>query len=289
MAVSEIASWRKVLLDSGTESELIRVTLLTDGPGVVSHEGRAQAFVNLHVGRPVRLACHHGTQAHEGLALHGDIDVVPAGVSARWEMKEPDTALLLAISPRLLKQTAEELNIDPNRVELRDRFRARDAHIEHIGWALRAEAEQGFPQTRLYLDSLATALAVRLVQSHSSVSESEDLRRGRLSATNLRLVLEYIEDHLHEDLRLFALAAVIGISASHLKVLFRGSVGLPIHQYVIRRRVDRAALLLEQSRLPISQIAIDTGFAHQSHLSFHMRRVVGLSPRQFRRLRVPSL
>jgi AraC family transcriptional regulator len=53
---------------------------------------------------------------------------------------------------------------------------------------------------------------------------------------------------------------------------------VPVHQYVIQRRVDRAATLLRNSRLRIGQIATETGFAHQSHL----RRATGVSPNQLR-------
>ena len=77
-------------------------------------------------------------------------------------------------------------------------------------------------------------------------------------------------------------AAVAGLSPSHFKSLFRASVGLPVHQYLIRRRVERAKSLLGEGRMPISQIAFETGFAHQSHLARHMRRVLGLSPKALR-------
>ena len=65
---------------------------------------------------------------------------------------------------------------------------------------------------------------------------------------------------------------------SHLNSTFRKATGMPVHQYVIRRRVERAALLLREGTLPISQIAMDVGFAHQSHLAMHMKRLLGLSP-----------
>ena len=55
-----------------------------------------------------------------------------------------------------------------------------------------------------------------------------------------------------------------------------------MHQYVIQRRVDRAKALLRDSRLPIAQVAAEAGFAHQSHLARHLRRIAGVSPSQLR-------
>jgi len=72
---------------------------------------------------------------------------------------------------------------------------------------------------------------------------------------------------------------VVGLSVSHFKVLFREAVGLSPHQYLIRRRVERAKNLLGEGKLSICQIATESGFAHQSHLARHMHRVLGVAPK----------
>ena len=134
---------------------------------------------------------------------------------------------------------------------------------------------------RLYTDSLATALAARLVERHSSVTRFPEARIG-LAGRKLRVVLGYIEDNLTRDLSLRELAALAGLGMSQFKKAFRESRGVPVHQYVIQRRVDRATALLRDGRLPIAQIAAETGFAHQSHLARHLRRATGVSPRELR-------
>ena len=73
------------------------------------------------------------------------------------------------------------------------------------------------------------------------------------------------------------------MSASHLKTVFREATGLPVHQYVLRRRVERAQALLREGKLPINEIALATGFAHQSHLARHMRRLLGVTPAEVKR------
>jgi AraC family transcriptional regulator len=103
-----------------------------------------------------------------------------------------------------------------------------------------------------------------------------------MSAHRLKQVLSYIEDNLSTDLSITDIALVAGLSASHCKLRFRQSMGIPLHQYVILRRVERAKSLLGEGKLPIAEIARETGFAHQSHLALHMCRLMGCSPKAIR-------
>lgn len=261
-----------------------RISLLSDPPGVIEIPAMRNTIVSVHVGSSVQVSCRRGGASYSGLAVHGDIDIIPAETPSRWEIKEKDTALVLSLSPDLLRIVAEELNVAPHQLEIRNRFQIRDAQLENIAWALKAEMESGYPCGNLYLDSLAISVAARLVGCHSSLSREPKRQSGQLLDRRLRQVLSYIEDHLSQDISLGDLAMVAGLSVSHFKSLFRDSVGMPAHQYLIRRRVERAKNLLGEGKLSISQIAFETGFAHQSHLAYHLRRVLGLSPKVLRRM-----
>lgn len=261
-----------------------RLLLLSDPPGLVEVPALRNTLVSIHFGPSAQIACRRGGYSHRGMAVHGDIDIIPAGIPSLWELKEKDTAFIMSISPELLNMVAEECDFDPSRIEIRNRFQMRDTQLENIGWALKAEMQSGYPCGNLYLESLAVSVAARLVRCHSSVSAESEKPNGRLPGRRLKDVLSYIEDNLSQSLSLDDIAAVAGLSVSHFKSLFRESVGLPVHQYVIRRRVERAKSLLGEGRMPISQIALETGFAHQSHLAHHMRRLLGVSPKALREM-----
>jgi AraC family transcriptional regulator len=270
------------LLDSRERSDLIRVILQSDGPGIVESAGLESASVAIHVGRPARLECRHGDQTHVGLAIHGDVDVLPPGQKLRWEMKETHTALLLRVRQELLRKAADECGVDAADIQIRSRFQIREPQIEHIGWALMAEVEEGYPNGRPYMDGLANALAVLLLRKHSSLSRDDSAFKSTSRRKKLERLLAFIEAHLQQDLSLERIAEEAGLSVSHVKALFRKSMGTPLHQYIIRRRVERAAVLLKESHLPIGEIAVESGFSHQSHLAMHMRRTFGVSPKEFR-------
>ena len=96
-------------------------------------------------------------------------------------------------------------------------------------------------------------------------------------------MLEYIEQHLGEDLSLEAMAAEVDLSPLYLVRAFRSTVGQSPHQYVVARRVELARRMLCDTETPIAQIALATGFSSQSHLSNWFRRIVGVSPAAYRR------
>lgn len=259
-----------------------RVSLLADPPGQVEVPGLRNTIVSIHIGPSVLVSCRRGGFRHRGTAVHGDIDIIPSSTPSVWEMKQRDTVLVLSVSPELLGNVARELDLDPAQIEIRNRFQVRDAQLENIAWALKAEMEGGYPCGRVYLESLAVSVAARLLRFHSSRSTDPGPQNGTLSDRRLRRVLDYIEANLNRNISLADIASVAGLSVSHFKGLFRESVGVPTHQYLIRRRVERAKSLLGEGKLPISQIAFETGFAHQSHLARHMRRVLGVSPKALR-------
>lgn len=261
-----------------------RVSLLSDPPGLIEVPGLPSTIVSIHVGTSVHVSCRRGGLSHSGTAVHGDIDVIPAGTPSLWEVRGKDTALVLSLSQELVSAVAKHLGYDADRIEIENRFLIRDQQLENIGWALKAEMESGYPCGRLYLDSLAVSVALRLVRCHSSVRQEPKRQSGRISAGKLRQVLSYVEDNLSQEISLGDLAGIAGLSVSHFKNLFRETMGLSVHQYLIRRRVERARVLLVEGKLPISQIALETGFAHQSHLARHMRRVLGASPRAVREM-----
>jgi AraC family transcriptional regulator len=260
-----------------------RVSLLTDQPGLIDVPGQEHTRVSIHAGPPVEVSCHRAGHYHSGTSAPGDIHIIPADTPSVWEVKGRDTFLTLSVSPSLLNRVAKELGHDPNGIEIRNRFQVRDTQLENIGWALKEEMECGYPCGQLYFDSLAVAVAIRLIRHHSSKSIEMKRPNKRLSDRRLRQVFVYIEDNLAENIALADLAEVVGLSVSHFNVLFREAVGLSPHQYLIRRRVERAKDLLSEGKLSISQIAAESGFAHQSHLARHMRRMLGMAPNALRK------
>jgi len=105
-----------------------------------------------------------------------------------------------------------------------------------------------------------------------------------LSKRKLQQTIQYINQNLAEDLSLQTLATHIGFSQYYFCRLFKESTGLTPYQYIIQQRIERAKQLLTQDKYSIVDVALQVGFANQSHFCQRFRRITGVSPRTYRRL-----
>jgi AraC family transcriptional regulator len=230
----------------------------------------------MNMGMPVTSIHRRDGVTHRGLQTPGHIDIIPLGVPTEWEEGGPSTSLLVHLMPTLLESTANAMGLSTSALSIEPQLQIRDPKLEHICWALKAELESGDPCERLYAEGLGTAIAAQLLRRYSRTAEA--MPKNGLTRRQLRTTIDFINSHRASDLSLVEIAAVAGMSASYLKTLFRRSTGLPVHQYVMRQRVERAVNLISRGRLRLSAAALQAGFADQSHMARCMRRIMGVTP-----------
>jgi AraC family transcriptional regulator len=152
-------------------------------------------------------------------------------------------------------------------------------------WMLAVDAElrTGGLGGPLLVESLAHVLAVHLIRHTTGGRRLPASADGVLRPRKLRTVIEYIMENLGGSPTLEQMAAVVHLSPYHFARQFKAATGLPPHQYVIARRVERAQQLLRaDGELGLVQVALRVGFSDQSRFSLHFKRIVGVTPRQFR-------
>jgi AraC family transcriptional regulator len=242
--------------------------------GTVSCPGMPMHNFSMHVGSSMRTARSCDGPLQKRLQAPGDIDFVPVGCPATWEDAEPSTFLRINLAATLVQSTAESMGIDPVTLSLAPQLQLRDPMLQHIGWAMKAELESGETTDRLYAESLGTALAVQLLRRYA---RSSTPKRG-LTRRQWQAVVDYINDNLAMNLSLSELAAVVSMGTSSFKVLFKQTVGMPVHQYVVRQRVEQAMNMLAAGPANLNQVALSVGFVDESHMARCFRRVVGTTP-----------
>jgi AraC family transcriptional regulator len=178
-----------------------------------------------------------------------------------------------------LSGAGPELN-SATHAEIMPQFKVRDPLIHQMGLALLAELSSDGLGSSLYAESIATILSVHLLRRYSARTPTiQDYTVG-LPNYKLQQALDYINQHLDQDLTIAAIATAVQMSPYHFSRRFKQSTGLAPHQYVIQCRVERAKQLLLEGSLTIAEIAVSVGFANQSHLNRHFKRLLGVTPRQ---------
>jgi AraC family transcriptional regulator len=209
----------------------------------------------------------------------GDVTIIPAHVR-NWAIWEKECHfILLQFHSTVSVQYASEW-ISGNDIEFIPSFSRSDPLIYGIGWALKTELETDGLEGSLYVDSLTTTLVNHLLRHYSTQKKVSPSTAQGLSQRQLKQVIEYIDQHLDQNLTLATLAAIVHMSPSYFSALFKHSTGLAPHQYVIHCRINQAKQLLLQG-MGVAEVALNLGFSHQSHLSRHFKRLVGITPKEF--------
>jgi AraC-like DNA-binding protein len=119
----------------------------------------------------------------------------------------------------------------------------------------------------------------QLPEPHGLIATAKE----QLAGLGMEKVVAFIEEHLSADIKLSDLARLVDYSPDHLARLFKMSFAMPLHQYVLRRRMERAKALLGDRGHSIAEVAHACGFASQSHFSSVFKAKLGITPGAYRR------
>ncbi len=137
------------------------------------------------------------------------------------------------------------------------------------------------PGERVLTSSLAHEMLGHLLLTQVGIRDGLHLKGG-LAAHQRRRLVEFIDAHLAEPLSLGTLAQLCNLSEYHFARMFRSSFGMPPHQYVLARRLQRARELLQNTLLPLGEVALACGFASASHFAHRFGQTVKVTPGEYR-------
>jgi AraC family transcriptional regulator len=235
-----------------------------------------------HVPSPPRVRRILDGQCREEVVDVGEIVVVPAHIGHGVQWDTEGTFVMATLATEALARV-----IDPaaevGQWSLRPQFSCPDPLVLQTLKALLAQIQRGAKGNRLYCESLGQTLMLHLLHHYGTVPQTPRAYSDGLSRLRLRRVLDYIHSHLDQDLSIAELAALLQLSPHYFVHLFKQAMGLSPYQYLLRQRVEQAKNLLKDPSLSIADVAYRVGFANQSHLNRHFKRVVGVTPGQYRR------
>jgi AraC family transcriptional regulator len=222
---------------------------------------------------------------HRGVITAGTSYIMPAGYESAWE-GDSGRSVRLRVPPSLVNAAADQLGYAANSVEIRNVFEVRDPMIEHLAQSLMIEIDRpAHPVQMLIADSLSNALAAHLLRAYSSPGSPACVPDRSLGSVEIARLTEFIEAHLDRRICLDELAAIVNVSRFHFNRLFKRTMGVTAIGFVEQCRIHRAQALILESDRPLAEIALETGFADQSHFTRRFHRHVGCTPAAFARER----
>jgi len=138
------------------------------------------------------------------------------------------------------------------------------------------------PADRMAMSNAGQLLMGHMLRSYSTRRDLGFKVRGGLSPVIKRRVFDFVDANLDQPLTIEELADVADLSAYHFARMFRKTVGEAPHQFVLRRRIERAMHMLRDGNAPVAEIALETGFSSQAHLTTRFSRFTGLTPAKYR-------
>ncbi|MBE7385132.1 MAG: helix-turn-helix transcriptional regulator [Leptolyngbya sp. SIO1E4] len=205
---------------------------------------------------------------------------LPEGIPRRGTWEDTVEFTLILLDPIAVTRTAYE-SIDPDRISLLPQSMESDPLIYQFGTALRQVLQMQPQPSKLYAESMATALSAHLLQYYATQKKPLQAFSGGLPKHKLRQAIDYIQAHLADDISLATIAEVVGMSQYHFSRLFKQTTGFSPYQYVIKCRVERGKELLLQKERNITDISLQVGFSSHSHFTQNFKRLIGVTPKKF--------
>lgn len=232
-------------------------------------------------GTPVNQTIEGQLQQH--LVGHNNAFVLPAGALHRCNWAQDIEFMFVGLDPHVFVQVGQEL-VNPDRMELIPHFATiEDPLLQGILLTLKQEMLSSGLNEKLFVDQLKTTLVMHLLRRYGVRQVKIATYSDGLPRHKLNQVVDYIAAHLDQNLELETLAQQADMSQFYFSRLFKQSLGITPHQYVIQQRVSQAKRLMEQGQLSLATIALDCGFANQGHLNRHFKRLVGVTPKEIAR------
>jgi AraC family transcriptional regulator len=210
-------------------------------------------------------------------SLAKKLTFVPAGYGYRERLETAASTCLtfLYLDPTVLRNGAE--------TDHAARAHFEDVVVWETAAKLKSAIENGQARTTLYLSALTSVLGIELFRCDDNNERDAAVNRGGLACWQKRVVVGYIEEHFGEQICLLSLAQLVRLSQHHFCRAFKRSFGIPPHQFLVRRRIEQAKLLLADPSTSITDVALTVGYSQTSSFSVAFRNTTGWTPSEYRR------
>jgi AraC family transcriptional regulator len=223
-----------------------------------------------------------GRTVLDGGAMPGTPLIAGPGEPIRCLFRGPCDELHLYAPNDLIAECAHDLpGHEPAQLGCR-LAPVRDPVVERLAWTLLGADDIRGATGQLYVDCICLAIIARLLSATGRSASGGTLKSSALPRWRLKRAIDHVDAHLDEAVTLRDLAKAAGLTRMHFAAQFRAATGLRPHEYLLRRRIERAQQILAGTDLPIVEVALGVGFQTQAHFTTVFKRFAGQPPRAWR-------
>ena len=237
-------------------------------------------YVVLHLGGVKKIERRRDGPTVSTIADEGALTLVPAGTAFTWLTTGPIAFAHLYLPPHRFEATVDD--VDERGVQLVEHVAVRDPILEPLFREMLAEFERPSSPSTIRLDALFESFVVRLALRYGSRPRSRTPRALALAPHRLRRVLDYIDNHLEDDISLNEIVVAAGSSQFHFSHAFRIAMGVSPYRYLINQRIELAKTLLMTSPVSLAEVSLRCGFNSGHQFSVMFKQQVGIGPKRYR-------
>jgi AraC-like DNA-binding protein len=228
----------------------------------------------------IRLSVN-GATVHDGVAMPGMFHVTDPGTRVSCLFRGAHEFLHLHVPKALIEEYDRTVPNGPAPQFAKTGLR-KDRIVERLARALLAGEQIGGALGDHYADCVSAAIVMRLLTSAERAAPAARPKVAELARWRLRRAIEFVESNLANSISSAEIAAATGLTRMHFAAQFKAATGLRPHEYLLRRRVERAQEMLVQTDMPVVDIALSVGFQSQSHFTVVFNRFIGRPPHAWR-------
>ena len=221
-----------------------------------------------------------GRTVQDGATTPGTVHITGPAVPVRCLFRGPYDVLHLHVPDNLIAECARDMTGGTMPVLGLNGVPRRDMTVDALSRALLDADRFGGSFGRLYADCIGIAIIARLLASANRMAERPKV--SALPRWRLKRAIDYFETQIGEPVSLAAVASSVGLTRMHFAAQFRAATGLRPHEYLLRRRIERAQEMLAETGMSLVDIALTVGFQTQSHFTSVFKRFAGQPPRAWR-------
>ena len=220
---------------------------------------------------------------HSETVEPGVMSILTRGEQSQWRWDKPiDVSHLYLSQSAIARVAGEVLERDIEDIGMYDLVSANDPILPNMVALLEHELNEGGLGGKLYVESLKNQVCIHLLRRYANITFRENRAYGRLSPAQCRLLVEFVQENIGENISLEDLAGLTHLTVFSFIRKFQTEFNCPPHVYVMRQRIEHAKRLLARHDMPLKVVAANSGFSDQSHMTRLFRKCLNMTPSEYR-------